>query len=168
MKRILKLSLLAGITIVTFISACQCPGKTSQSQAQQVPGPKVVIYQTKADYSQNVPVTLSDDRKTIESYPHPRDLVIDGKFVTPTPLNKDFLLDNRGINKNVAFLNYTYDEYSKLANPPSVEELMIQILDKKPLKKMYICKTCIKGQITVEKINSLIDNGDFSEFNKVR
>lgn len=160
-------ALLTGV-IYIFMSACTCPSKTITSDTAQIPDPKVIIYQTKADYSLNVPVTLSDDRTSIISYPHPADLIIDGTTVTPTQLHKNFLLDNRGINKNVAFLKYTYEEYSKMQSAPSQEVLMSMILNKRPLKKMYICKNCNKSQTDVGKLNDLIDRGDFSEFNRIR
>ena len=155
--------------VILLAAACNCPVKTTATDsAQQIPGPKVIIYQTKADYSHNVPVTLSDDRKSIVSYPHPRDLIIDGKLATPTQLHNNYLLDNRGININVAFLTYTYEEYSKLPNAPVPDELMKMILNKKPLKKMYICKKCIKSQTDIQRLNDLIDSGNFSEFNKIK
>lgn len=163
-----KLSALLSTAILLLMSACLCPVKTSTSDNVQIPGPKVIIYQTKADYSHNVPVTLSDDKKSIVSYPHPSDLIVDGQLVLPVTLHNNFLLDNRGINKNVAFLKYTYEEYSKLQNAPSPDVLMSMILDKKPLKKMYICKKCIKSQTDIQKLNDLIDRGDLSEFNKIK
>lgn len=168
MKNSFRIPLLFAFAFLILMAACHCPVKTTSSDSVHIPGPKVIIYQTKADYSQNVPVLLSDDKKSIVSYPHPNDLISDGKLVTPTSLHNNFLLDNRGINKNVAFLKYTYQEYSKLQNPPSPDELFGMILDKKPLKKMYICKKCIKSQTDVQRLNDLIDSGDFSEFNKIK
>lgn len=168
MKKIFRIPALFAFVSLLLMAACHCPVKTTSSDSFQIPGPKVIIYQTKADYSQNVPVLLSDDKKSIASYPHPHDLIVDGKLVTPTLLHNNFQLDNRGINKNVAFLKYTYEDYSKLQNPPSPEELYGMILDKKPLKKMYICKKCIKSQTDIQWLNNLIDSGNFSEFNKIK
>ena len=63
---------------------------------------RVVIYKTAKDYRNNVPVTLSDDKTTIVSYPHPTDLVLGEGLALPASLHNGYLLDNRGINRNVA------------------------------------------------------------------
>ena len=76
-------------------------------------GPPTIIYKTRADYSNNVPIILSEDKTVILSYPAPADLKPDGAFSTPTLLKNGYLLDNRGVNANVAFLKMSYQEYSK-------------------------------------------------------
>ena len=40
------------------------------------------------------------------------------------------LVDNKGINPQVAFLKFTYEEYSKLTEAPAMDTLMENILDK--------------------------------------
>lgn len=40
---------------------------------QYTPGPQALIYKTKKDYTNLVPVLLSDDKTEIVSYPNPRD-----------------------------------------------------------------------------------------------
>ena len=84
----------------------------------------------KKDYSQNVPVLLSDNKLTIVSYPAVEDVMVNGKYPLPTLLKKGYYLDNRGIGPNVAFTKYTYEEYSKLSATPSVHELFQSIIDK--------------------------------------
>ncbi len=101
--------------------------------------PNVVIYKTTKDYSKNVPVTLSGDKTQIVSYPHPTDLYYNGKLAVPLQLHNGYLLDNRGIEKNVAFLKYTYQEYSKLSEVPSLQELQKSIIDKEPLIELWEC-----------------------------
>lgn len=96
----------------------------------------VTIYKTTKDYSQNVPVIMNADRTEIVSYPDPKDIRESSK---PTQLNNGYLLDNRGIGENVAFLSYTYDEYSKLESAPSREQLMNSIIDKNPLSTIVNC-----------------------------
>lgn len=99
----------------------------------------VIIYKTKKDYSNHVPVVLSDDKTQIISYPHPGDLVSGGQLAKPTPLHMGYLLDNRGIHKNVAFLKYTYAEYTKLKEVPTLQELQQSIIDKDPLTELWDC-----------------------------
>lgn len=119
--------------------------------------PHVLIYKTKKDYNNHVPVLLSDDKTEIISYPNPDDLKVGSNYLLPTLLNKDYLLDNRGIGKNVAFLKFTYEEYSELQNPPTLDELYNDIIDKDPL--IEFCDCGIKSSFTnIEKqLNGLIN-----------
>jgi hypothetical protein len=104
-----------------------------------ISSPPCIIYHTRADYSMYVPVTLSPDKSKIVSYPDVKDLYYNGKFSLPTLLDSGFLLDNRGINLSVAFLDYTYEEYSKLYVTPNANDLFSLIMDKDPLVEMYQC-----------------------------
>ena len=97
--------------------------------------PNVIIYKTKADYSQNVPVGLNEEKTAIVSYPGKTDL----RGQLPVLLEHGFLLDKRGINTNVAFLKYTYDEYMALESIPPIAELFNAIIDADPLTEMYLC-----------------------------
>ncbi len=116
----------------------------------------VTIYKTTKDYSQNVPVIMNADRTEIVSYPDPKDI---RKSSKPTQLNNGYLLDNRGIGENVAFLSYTYDEYSKLASAPSREQLMNSIIDKHPLTTIVDCghASDYSGNL-VDALNEYISN----------
>ena len=134
-----------------------------------VASPKVFIYKMKKDYSQNVPVILSSDKKTIVSYPHPRDLYTNGKLALPTKLNDGYWLDNRGINENVAFLSYTYEEYSSFSEVPSISELYKRIIDKNPIKEMWDCGRRHQFRDPVSDLNEAIANGELSQrFQKVK
>ncbi|NVN95267.1 MAG: hypothetical protein HXX18_08300 [Bacteroidetes bacterium] len=135
------------------------PVKQSLAAAQgvvKITAP-VIIYKTNADYYNNVSVILSDDRKDIVSYPDIKDVYYNGQLAYPTRLENGYLLDNRGIGKNVAFLSYTYDEYSKLVKTPSKEELITKIISKEPLSELYICNKLPKKDIKV--LNEAIKNG---------
>jgi hypothetical protein len=78
------------------------------------------------------------------------------------------LLDNRGINKNVAFLNLSYEAYSKLGTTPSPGQLMKMIADDDPLKIMYSCGIKSSYKNIEQELNSKIDAGDFSAFEKMK
>ena len=101
--------------------------------------PVVYIYKTKADYSHQVPVMMDEARTRILSYPAPGDLKMGDGLRLPTLLNKGYLLDNKGIGPNVAFLTYTYEEYSQLPTAPFMTDLMSHILDKYPLLEIRAC-----------------------------
>jgi len=118
----------------------------------------VVIYKTTKDYSKNVPVILSDDKTQIVSYPHPKDLIIGNNFAYPSKLHKGYLLDNRGIGKNVAFLKLTYEEYSKLQIVPALNELFKNIIDKDPLIELWDCGIKASFSDLEVQLNELIDN----------
>lgn len=91
--------------------------------------PNAVIYKTKMDYSQFVPVNLDATKSRIVSYPHPTDL---SKNSTPLKLINGWLLDRRGITVNSAFTSFTYDDYSKLSNAPRIRVLEEKIIDDDP------------------------------------
>ena len=122
-----------------------------------VSSPVVFIYKTKADYYYNVPVMMNNDRTVIVSYPAPVDLTYGGKLRLPTHLVDGYLLDNRGIGPNVAFLSYTYEEYSKMEQAPSMEELMNHIISKYPLSVWHTCGRWADYTDIVPQLNALIE-----------
>jgi hypothetical protein len=125
--------------------------------------PHIVIYKTRNDYRHNVPVLLSEDKALIVSYPHPSDLLLGDKPALPSVLHKGYLLDNRGIQKNVAFLKYTYEEYSKLKDVPSLEELQKNIIDTNPLTELWDCGECSNFTDLQKQLNEWIDKGMLPE-----
>ncbi len=140
-----------------------------QASPAAVASPKVFIYKMKKDYSQKVPVILSADKKTIVSYPHPRDVYTNGQLAVPTQLKDGYWLDNRGISENVAFLSYTYEEYAALSEAPSVSELYKKIIDKNPITEMWDCGRRHQFQGIVADLNEAISNGELSKrFQKVK
>ena len=134
------------------------------SQSIAVTGPDVIIYKTKADYYQLVPVIMNEAKTEIVSFPAPRDLRYKGKPAIPDRLAGDYLLDNRGINENVAFLSITYEEYMNMTKTPPVEELKKQIIDTDPLIVMYNCGKRQLYKNEIDELNKLITEGDFGNF----
>ncbi len=129
--------------------------------------PSVIIYKTKRDYWNKVSVTLNDDKTKIISYPAARDIFYEGKLALPTKLNDGFLLDNRGINKNVAFLNMTYEEYSKQKEVPLISEMMKMIIDKDPLAEMYNCGSRYQYKDIISDLNKIIADKQLGRFKKL-
>ena len=132
-------------------------GAPNESQVA-VASPRVIIYKMKKDYSQNVPVILSADKKTIVSYPHPRDVYTNGKLAFPTPLKDGYWLDNRGIGENVAFLSYTYEEYAALSEAPDLSLLYKKIIDKDPITEMWNCGRRHNYHDLINDLNEIIVN----------
>ncbi len=116
--------------------------------------PHVIIYKTRADYNNKVPVSLTTDRTSIANYPAPADLKTGSAFALPVLLHKGYLLDKRGVDANSVFTGYTYKEYAALNEVPSPEELMKSVKDKDPLVALYDCGTDRK---TVAELNKIID-----------
>ncbi len=121
--------------------------------------PHAIVYKMKKDYSKNVPVTLSDDKSKIVSYPDISDVYRNGELAYPTKLVDGYWLDNRGINKNVAFLSYTYKEYAALKETPSKSDLFLKIIDNDPLIDIVDCGQRGNLNNEVEELNALIKQG---------
>ncbi len=138
---------------------------TSQpdSVAQFIPGPPALVYKTRGDYYHLVPVLLSEDKKEIISYPHPKDLIRGHGYTFPDSLNNGYLLDNRGIGANVAFLGLTYQEYSNLKEVPTPEQLYGKIVDFDPLTELCNCGLRTSFSDPVKEINLLIDSRELKE-----
>jgi len=142
---------------------CHCKKKAADAQftPSYAPGPHAIVYKTVNDYSQNVAVTLSADKSEIVSYPHPSDVFTNAKLALPTSLADGYLLDNRGINPNVAFLKYTYQEYSLFTEAPPLKILYNSIIDKNPLTEIWDCGLRSSFSDIEKQLNELIKNNKF-------
>lgn len=152
------------LLLLPFMLACRS-GKptsgqlsTSMNEPSFAPGPAAIVYKTTKNYDNNVPVMMNEARTAIVSYPDPRDVYRNGKPTCPTPLANGYLLDNRGIGANVAFLSYTYEEYHQLAKAPSLSELMEHIIDKYPLAEAWNCGLRSQYKEEVKELNRHIEN----------
>lgn len=154
--------------VATLISCKNTSQTTESSKMNKVTGPSVLIYKTRADYQQYVPVILSPDKKSLVSYPAPGDVFFNGDLAYPVQLVDGFLLDRRGISENCAFLKWTYYEYSRLGSTPSKEEIMKMILDDNPLTELYSCGKRSKYRQIETEINQIITEGRLKEFIKLK
>lgn len=165
LKQFLHLFFLLNTFLIIY--SCKTPGesKTNNQQEntvtnnnnnqQMIARAPIIIYKTSNNYFNNVPVTLSADKSEIVSYPDIRDIYYKEDLATPTKLVRGFLLDNRGIGVNSAFLKYTYEDYSQLSVTPSPDILYSLIIDKDPFKEIYnmFCER------DTAEINKLIKSG---------
>jgi hypothetical protein len=133
-----------------------------------VSGPRVMIYKTNADYFRHVPVTLSEDKKSIMSYPAPGDVFFNGDLAYPVKLEDGFLLDRRGITANSGFLNWTYYEYSRFEKTPSPDELMKMMLNPDPFTIIYDCGKSSKYKDLENELNEKIRTGKFADFKRIK
>ena len=121
-----------------------------------IPLPPCLVYKTKQDYFNKVPVVLSPDRTRIVSFPDPADLRLSDGYPYPVKLDSGYLLDRRGISPFVAFLAISYDEYAAFTTAPTVNYLAGRILDDDPLKEMYECAVNYNDSDVVSSLNRLI------------
>lgn len=115
-----------------------------------------IVYKTTKDFSNYVAVIMNSERTQIVSYPAPTDLTVNSK---PIKLKLGYLLDNRGITENAVYLNYTYEEYMNLKEPPVLDEMMKNIKDKYPLKELIYCGSRYQYKDEINELNRLIKNG---------
>ncbi len=147
-------------------SASQMPASVpadSKSAGATIPGPPALVYKTRADYDNLVPVIMNDAKTVIVSYPHPNDLKTNQGYLLPVKLKKGYLLDKKGIGKNVAFLNMTYEEFARQSEPPSMDQLEKLILDRDPLIELCDCGTITRFKDPVKQLNDYIKHRSLSE-----
>jgi hypothetical protein len=151
------------ITLIT-VSSCKNVERTASSNGLEVQvisvpvrgstiaHPPTIIYKTRSDYAKHIPVNLSTDHTYIISYPGVKDIYYNGELSYPTVLAYGYLLDNRGISPQVAFLDFTYEQYRNLAETPTADELFKHIIDADPLTELFSCP----GERDTTHLNILI------------
>lgn len=117
-----------------------------------------LVYRTRTNLNDHVPVQLSEDRSSILAYPDPKDVRTDAGFPLPSELGGGYLLDNRGIGPNVAFLRMTYAEYAALDKAPPIAELEAAILDRDPLIELCDCGSRAGYADPVAQLGELVKN----------
>lgn len=163
------------LVVLGLVMSCSSGKKMSETGTTSIPevvpvftpGPHVMVYKTKGDLLKNVPVLLDDEGKRIVSYPHPSDLSVDGKLRLPTILKNGYLLDNKGINAQVAFLKLTYAEYAVMPEAPSLSEMNDLIVERDPLLELCDCGLRTAFTDVEAQLNQLIDNGKLRSSCKV-
>ncbi len=130
-------------------------------------GPPTIIYKTKKDYYDKIPVSMNDEKTKIVSYPDVKDIYYKGELAYPTKLDDGYLLDNRGIGKNTVFLSITYEEYNKLAEVPTIDAMMKLIIDKEPFAEIYDCGNRYQYKDIVTDLNKIISDKQLNKFKKI-
>lgn len=159
------------IFIALVISAVSCKSKQQAVAVKGKPvlaNTPVIVYKTKLDYSQHVPVIMSPDKQEIVSYPAPIDVFFNGDLAYPVALEDGYLLDKRGINENAAFTKWTYYEYSRLPKTPSIEEINRMMLETDPFIEMYHCGSINDFRNLEADLNQIIRKGQFKKFKKLK
>ncbi len=85
---------------------------------------KASAFRMTGDYSDNVAITI-DGQGNITYYPAPTDITDNSR---PLDLGGGWWLNRQGISANSVFTRYTFDEYRKLQNTPSPQELKAAVI----------------------------------------
>ncbi len=150
---------------IALLIGCRNGKETTTTNAQDTR--PVMVYRTQQDVHDKVPVGLSEDRQRIVSYPHPKDLRVDGTLLQPTALVKGYWLDNKGIGLHTGFLRMTYAEYAALPAAPTIAELEAALLDRDPLVELCDCGTRGTMADPVKEVNALLKKNALRERCKV-
>lgn len=163
MNSIIRLSVL-----FSLIASAGCQSSSKVAGEISYTGEPTIIYKMKADYSKNVPVTLNEEGTAIVAYPSPKDVYYKGQLAYPVALSKGWWLDNRGVTPHTAFLQLTYEEYSKLEKAPSLNEMMKMLIDTDPITEMYNLGNRNRFKEETLEINQLIAKGALKKFKKLK
>ena len=118
----------------------------------------LLVYKTRADYNDKVPVALSDNGKKIASYPDPVDIRAIGDGALPVVLHKGYLLSRYGVGKHIAFLKLTLAQYAALKAAPTPEDIYKLILTRSPLTELYDCGIANDPDSVIKDLNRIIDH----------
>jgi len=155
------------IVSLLLFNGCGVPQKAVPTKMKELESPALgydtketaptLVYRTRKDYFNQVPVLMNAEKDWIISYPDPTDLNYKNALALPTRLKNGYLLDNRGIGIHVAFLTYTYETYCALSKAPALNQLMDSLLDRNPLTDLWDCGARSLYKNEVEELNALID-----------
>jgi len=142
-----------------MLFSCQS-NRVSKKEAKALepsfkPGPHVIIYATRGDYANLVPVVMNTEKTEIIQYPAISDMS-DYSNLTPVELKKGFWLDRKGVGVNTVFLSYTYEAYANLIEVPSLKTMLTKIVDKDPFKRMYDCGNPFSYKNKEAELNAMI------------
>lgn len=136
---------------------CGLPVYVSENEMNNRDLNRLVVYKTRKDYSNLVPIQLSQDKQTIISYPAKEDLVRVGNK-NAQKLENGFLIDLIGVTQNTVFTNFDLDQYQQVATP-TIEEFKKNIIELDPFIEMYQCER----KFTQNEINKFIIDNTISE-----
>ena len=143
----------SAVVLVSSISSFSSFAQTNSGAV----APHVFVYKSKSQYRSLVSIQLSEDKKTVFSYPDPTDLKASSGYKAPVLLHKGYMLDKRGVSLNTAFIKMTTDTYSRLKKAPSPDQLFKLIVSNNPLTELYDCGVMDTTNSDEKHLNALID-----------
>ena len=147
--------LIFGLFVILFYIPCTLLAQKKGSAAM----PHTLVYKAKKRYRNLVPVQLSDDKKTVVSYPGPADVKTgSGGYLLPVLLHNGYLLDRFGVGLNTAFIKLTYKQYAKLKSV-DVATLFQHVKAADPFLYFYTCGKRRSYKNLVSELNAKIKAG---------
>jgi len=126
-------------------SDCDDSGITKNSGCCSSTGP-IQIYKTTKDYSNNVFIQVSDDRKTVTAFSDN----VDVDQLRPVELANGYLQKRMVGN---AVLSITIDDYCSLDNEPSIAEMLNMVIDYEPYSEFYeCCQLCLSDTMEINNV----------------
>lgn len=129
-----------------------------ENQQQSYMLPPIIIYKTKKDYRQLVPIIVSESGQVV-GFPARSDLGSSGHFSYPVALADGYLWDRRGVSLNSVFLDLTYEAYAALPADPSPDTLLKHVLDRNPFTFMAVCDRSAISDVSKEGLDAYIQAG---------
>ncbi len=130
----------------------------SASVAQPMVAHKhMIIYKTRAELYDHVPVLLAPDKKSVVSFPDPMDIRAASTRLLPIQLHDGYLLSAAGVNEHTAFLKLTYRQYADLQSAPSPQQLHEMVEEKNPFQALCDCGVAKNPEQIPQELNELID-----------
>lgn len=131
-------TIISAVSLLLILSLGACRSKREASALPDItvkdriiggaeagmPIPNATIFRMNGDYADNVAVTLNTDG-TLAYYPDPSDISPNSR---PTKLDNEWYLNRQGVGYGSVFTTYTFDEYSRLKQAPSQEQIMQSII----------------------------------------
>lgn len=143
-----------------FIAAVSCykkPQRTGGNEICETTSP-IVVYKTKKDYSNNVSVQLSGDKKVVTAYPGPAEVH------QPIQLANGYYLQTTLGN---AFLSITRDQYADSNNKYPTDKLINYVIDADPFTEYYeVCPCAMVAGRDTASLNRLILHDSLSQCNR--
>ncbi len=147
MKSLIPIVLIA---CTILIDSCRTTPNNSLTLNCSGAGGPLVIYKTKKDYSNNISVLLSADKKSVLAFPDTKDAAIQ----RPVALANGFYLQKMVGN---AFTSLTFDQY--INGTYSEGDLFHDVIDTDPFTNMYDCTRATD----CDSLNKLIQNNQLSQ-----
>jgi len=128
------------------------------------PGPcdssgPIVVYKTKLDYSNNITIQLSKDKKKVTCTPGPQDAA----HQRPIQLADGYLLKRMCGD---AVTSITYDDFIQSTKSYTSAEWLSFVIDTDPYLEKYECCKCADQDTAV--INDMIRNNQLSNCDKLK
>lgn len=152
------------IILVVLLNSCEKKNRCCMDE------PKYKVFKLRADYSNNVYIRLSSDKKKITGLPAPVDY---GGSPDKKPFKMDtgYFLSIDGPCLDCVYLNITLDEYQTAFYSLSNDSMLKLILDPDPILEYYIDENrLLESKESFEEdtamLNSWINKGELSKYLK--